>query len=299
MEQEFNQDTALEQEGVAGDIEIPPLEEDGQAGKDEERARESGWVPKEEFRGDLRKWRDAKAWNDHADRYLPIARATNKRLEDELAALKMELKTSKDTLGRITKMQDKFSGDFYTTKIAEIDGAIEQAVSEGDVDRYKKLKTQRDQIIKPEPLKEEEPKPDVARIHPEVARWQADNPWFRVDPKSASGDEVMTAYALYAGRQLAEKNDPVSMSGKEKEFCTKVTEMVKARFPDKFSNSNRQRTEIDEPGLRGGSEVSGVGGNHRTWNNLPVEAKQHCTNVFLKQFPNRTREDYVKIYPWD
>ena len=264
----------------------------------EQRARETGWVPKEEFRGDLRKWRDAGSWNEHADRVLPIARANNKKLEEKIATLETALASSKDTLNRITKMQEKFSGDFYHTELSKITTQIEQAVADGDMARYRELRQQEAKLVRPETVKVEESKSEADVIHPEVAHWRADNPWF--DPESATptADVAMTAYVLAVGNQLAKKNDPTCLPGKEKEFCQKITEMVKKEFPHKFSNLNRQRTEIDEPGLRGGEGFSS-GNNNRDWNHLPPEAKAQCINIYLKQFPGSTKEDYVRAYPWD
>ena len=292
MEQELKTETKSEESSAETERADSQAQEQVQA--EEQHARATGWVPKEEFRGDPRKWRDAGSWNEYADRVLPIARATNKALEEKIAALETELATSKDTLTRITKVQDKFSGDFYDTEVANIEAAIERAVEQGDIPLYRELRTKRDKIVKPEAMKAEEPKAQAESIHPEVAQWREQNPWF--DPESTT-PSAMTAYAMAVGNQLAKQNDPISLPGNEKAFCQRITETVKKEFPHKFANPNRQRTEIDEPDLRGGEGFSS--GNNRDWNHLPPEAKAYCVNVYLKQFPRATREEYVKLYPWD
>ena len=298
MEQELKQEISeqgLETEGGEQEQQA----DDTQRLELEQKARESGWVPKEEFRGDLRRWRDAESWVKHADQYLPIARATNRRLEEKTAALEQELATTRDTLRAITQMQDKYSGDFYEAKAGEIEAAINEAVSNRDVDQVKTLRAQLAKLTKPEPVSKpaETDNNQPQSIHPAIAQWKAENQWFDADLLNPKGDDVMTAYAMRVGAILQAQKDPVSAPGQEEAFCRKVTEMVKAKFPEKFSNPNRQRGGIDETSLRGGSE-SGVAGNRRTWNDLPQEAKDYFSNVFKRDWPNATREEYVGKYPW-
>jgi hypothetical protein len=110
-------------------------------------------------------------------------------------------------------------------------------------------------------------------------QWLADNRWYVEDDK-------LGTFADGA----AEKVRAQGFSGKA--YYDELTRIVKATFPEKFENPNRQRENAV-----GGGEPTSSSGNKKTYKNLPKEAKDAC-DMFVEQ-GIMTREAYVESYEFD
>src|SRR3990172_12212288 len=64
----------------------------------EKEARQLGWTPKEEWKGNPEKWIDAKAFVERGQEIMPILRSNNKRLQQEVSELRGELGKVKELL---------------------------------------------------------------------------------------------------------------------------------------------------------------------------------------------------------
>ena len=64
----------------------------------EQAAREMGWRPKEEFRGDTAKWVDAETFVSRGENFIPILRADREKLRGENAEIKSALAETKTLL---------------------------------------------------------------------------------------------------------------------------------------------------------------------------------------------------------
>ena len=64
----------------------------------EQRAKDMGWAPREEWRGDPERWIDAEQFVHRGEEILPILRSTNRKLQDEVTALKNEVSATKTAL---------------------------------------------------------------------------------------------------------------------------------------------------------------------------------------------------------
>ena len=254
----------------------------------EERAKMQGWSPKEDFRGDPSNWRPADEFVRRADEMMPIMKSVNKRLEGQVNTLKDELSETKGMVSKMVKVQEKYSGDLYETKITDIRAKKREAAKSEDWETYDRLEGLEMQTAKPEPAKPDPPANanHVETVHPEVERWIGENNWF-------GNDREMTDYAAFIGEQLKINNDPLAQVGNEYAFCEKVKRQVQSTFPNKFQNKSRGHTDVDEPNLRGSENTNPSG--KTTYNDLPKDAKEHCKQM-LRDIPNFTKEKYLKDY---
>lgn len=264
----------------------PPPKVDPQV---EERARMQGWVPKEEFRGDKTKWISAESFVKRADEVMPILKSVNKKLETQLSDVNRKLASTEGMIKKMVTIQEKYSGDLYTTQLSEKRALMRKAAQEQDFETYDRLEKEVLTLKAPDPIKPEPPPSEnhMDSPHPEVERWMNENKgWFGIDKE-------MTDYAIFVGEQLKNSKSPLATPGNEYAFCQEVEKKLKTTFPAKFSNPNRNRTEIDESNLRGGD--NNETGGQKTWNDLPQDAKSHCARL-LKEIPGYTKEKYLQDY---
>src|SRR2546421_12509972 len=64
----------------------------------EVKAKELGWAPKEEFRGNPEKWVDAETFLKRGEEILPLVKAQNRKLQNEVTALQRENAETKGLL---------------------------------------------------------------------------------------------------------------------------------------------------------------------------------------------------------
>ena len=255
----------------------------------ERRARLQGWVPKKEFKGDPLNWRPASEFVKRADEMMPILKSVNKKLEGQIEELTTKLTETQKTMERMVKIQTKYSDDFYGTKISDIKAQKLKAVQDGDIETYKRLDEQESKISKPEPIeiKETPDQTTIDGVHPDVKRWMDENrSWFGKDAE-------MTDYATFIGEQLKNAKHYLATPGNEYAFCEEVKQRVQNVFPSKFHNPNQQRSDIDEPNIRGGD--INVDSNKKGWNDLPAEAKTQCMRL-IGEVPGYTKERYIRDY---
>src|SRR4030042_4905842 len=85
----------------------------------EQEARDMGWVPEQEFRGDTSKWRSAEEFVDRGREILPILRKNKEEL----------LKHNRQLKSEIDEMKATFE-DFKEYRKADKDRAYKQAIQD-------------------------------------------------------------------------------------------------------------------------------------------------------------------------
>ena len=256
----------------------------------ENRAKMQGWVPKEEFRGDQAKWISADEFVKRADHMMPILKSVNKRLEGQVSELNKKLSQTQDMIGKMVKIQGKYSEDFYTTKISEIKTEKRKAAEAGDWPTYDRLEIEEGKLTKPETVEVSQSSSSENMMNDdnvEVQRWERENrTWYGTDTE-------MTDYAKFVGDQMVKIKDPLALPGNAYAFCQAIKEKVQKTFPHKFTNPNRNRSDIDESNIRGG-ELPQTG-TKKTWNDLPADAKQQCLKL-INNIKGYTKEKYIQDY---
>jgi len=255
----------------------------------DKRARELGWVPKDEWRGDPERWRPSDDFVKRGEEILPIVNSRVKKLEGENRRYQDEIKSLR---GEMVETRGRMEEDFTTrTKRLEgmaraalqsqrehmwqrFEGEKRKAVIDGNAEEYDRLsKDQREALVafQPEQDYEEPPKrPEPAKAPAQqipqlVTDWMADNDWFNRDP-------VLTALASAHHGELLKDVPGLSLT----ENLERVTGYVKSKFPEKFgikpNGSQPQRSYA--PQVEGGGRQSQGTGRDKGWNDLPNEAKE-------------------------
>lgn len=227
-------------------------------------AREMGWRPKEEFRGDESRWVDAETFVKRGHEVLPLVKAENKRLKREIDEIKATMQ--------------EFKAHHATVKQRAYDDAVvalrkmqSDAVTRGDGDAFAQISAEMENLTA-----EVAKQPAPSGPDPTFLSWKDQNPWYGTDPD-------MTRMADTLGQGLRSMNP----NADGVEILKAVEVDIRNAFPHKFSQK------------RSTSSVDGAGrpedrGGKKSYNALPQDAKAACDR-FVKQGV-MTKEQYVKEY---
>lgn len=257
------------QEAPEGEEQTPETQEQAPSQEVEAEARETGWVPKEEFKGDPAKWRPAGEWVERGKRILTIVQPRLKKAEEENAALRDELRMTKKAIEEVKERSDREARERYERKLAALQDAQRDAAAAGDVEEYDAIEEEKAKLKPPEPAStakpEQAPEQKVQADADALAdEWAKKNPWFDQDP-------AMRSYAAHSLAFLQETTGEKQVSAA---LLDKVTEEVKRRFPEKFTNPRREEAGTVEGGGAGGSGARQArGGNGSLFAKLSASAQ--------------------------
>jgi hypothetical protein len=163
-------------------------------------AKELGWVPKEEFRGEPDKWKPAEQFiRDGRDIQQTTAR---------------ELRSLREQMERVGSVTETIIQDRVATAQAEWQRKMAQAVDDGDTETALKLADQRPTA-----------KPNGTGPDPTVQSWVAKNPWFNSDPLARVKAEELSG-------RLAHLPVP--------EQLAQVERAIRKDFPEHFAAPAKQ-----------------------------------------------------------
>lgn len=243
------------------------------------RAQLYGWVPKEEFRGDLEKWVDADVFVKRADEILPIAKSMNRKLETELISAKQKIENMEKTVKAVIQAHKKSAQGGYERNLSQIKMEQRKAVETGDTATWELLEAEKEKLQKPDEIPEETTKSVTA--DPAVIQWKKDNSWYDTDPELGTYADSVSNFISVRTPGLAPDV-----------FLQKVKDEVKKRFPDKFLNPNRKNPpSVDRTDFGGDG---GDKGGKKTFSDLPADAKKICDELVAQKV--LTREKYIKTY---
>lgn len=227
----------------------------------EKRARDLGWVPETEWRGDPPKggFKSAEDFVKHGEEVLPIVKSQVKRLEADKAELASRLermeadgKQRMERMERATKAALEHQRETLERKYAE---AKEAAVETGDVKKYRELdKQHREELAEldkktaePEGEKDKPKGPQLpAHIKQTIDKWVDENStWY--------ADEEMRGVAIARHGKLLKEKPGLSIE----ENLAQVRDYVKKRFPENFGVDDGDDGQNDDPPPRRGSPVEG------------------------------------------
>jgi hypothetical protein len=262
----------------------------------ETRARTMGWLPLDKFEGPKERWVDADTYLKRGEEFLPILKANNRKLADQVNSVENELRTTKQQLAAA---QEAIEGlkDFRSTLNKEkavdekrsITAAISKARSDGDVEAESQLIEKLGEVTAA--IKEaDKPKakaasgdPAAPELTPAAKEWMAANPWF-------SQDQRKTGLAMGLANEWKAQGKTLGT----KEFFDHVdVEMEKIFDP----NAGRRERPGKVEGSTGSSEGGGGG---KSFADLPAEAQAACKKTASRVVgPGRaykTLADWQKAY---
>lgn len=267
----------------------------------EQAAREMGWRPKEEFKGDPDKWIDATEFVRRGENFVPLLRKENATLKSRLeqqgskiSELESALSEARDAMSAFKEFQTAETRRQVEAARRELVAQIKQAREAGDVDaevsaQVELTKVNAQLAEKPKedkPAAKQEDKP-APKTDPHYEAWLADNPWFADSPRKR-------ALALGIAEEL--RADPANKALVGRAFYDRITEEVDRVFAE------RKESKVD--GGRPAGSASSGGDRKRAYSDLPADAKAVCDRqaerlvgkgrMFATQ--DEWRAHYAKVY---
>lgn len=220
----------------------------------EDRAREMGWRPKEEFRGDDTKWVDAETFVKRGEEILPIVRANAKKTEEDLAKANATIADMKRSFAEFKKFHSQTEQRALERARKELEREMAEAVEAKDHKAVREIAADMAALSK-DVQTDGNGDPYATPDHTKaLSAWKGENPWF-------GSDRVMTA----AANAIADELEAGGVRGEEQ--LAEVSKRIKAEFPHKFENERRKgpaAVEGQTPPRRAGKSRS----------DLPPEARQ-------------------------
>jgi hypothetical protein len=232
----------------------------------EAEAREMGWLPPGEFKGDPTKAVDAETFVKRGEEFIPFLKAANKRLEKQVEQVTK-------TLAKFKDHHDKTEQRAYDRALKDLKAELAIATKAGDEAAVEEIADQLADLKAEATPKGEAPTHDAEIID----AWIAENAWYK-------SDDVMAA----AAAAIASKLESQGLTDTAKQLA-EVTKRIKAEFPHKFENPRRREAgAVEAPG-------AGRAARGKTYADLPPDAKKMC-DEFVRDIPGFKREAYVKDY---
>lgn len=238
------------------------------ASESEEKARAQGWVPKDDYKGDPAKWRDADAFLEVGSKINAVQKERNEKLTSEVLELKK-------TMQQLVNDQQAQKEKAVEKAIKALKAERAEAINQGDGERVNAIDDQIDAT------KEQAKASKDAIENPDFKSWHKENEWYLKD-------KVLTAEA----NDLFDKLTRSGGFGNAQEVYDTITSELKDRFPNKFKNPNREEPSTVE---RNEAAPRKKG---KTFADLPSDAKAACEK-YVRDIPGYSREKYLATYEWD
>lgn len=240
----------------------------------ESEARNMGWLPKDQFKGNPDQWVDADEFVERGKHVMPLLLANNKRLQRELLTRDAQIATLAEQLNGATSAIQKLEKHYTEANKRAVENAksqlkaeLRQARENNDVDAEFDIREKIDQLnaasakaedANPAPAKSVAPAP---ALDPEFVDWKARNDWFGVDAKRTK--EIMRI-----GEDLRDEgNDLVGAA-----FLDECVRILNERNKPATPKHEAPVSKVD--GVSRGARTGN--GGRKSFNDLPPEARQAC-----------------------
>lgn len=229
-------------------------------------ARESGWVPKDEYlkkeNAEEHKWVDAGEFLRRGELF--------KRIEDQ----SKQLKDVRTALNEMKKLHSQVREVEYKRALDALKLQKKTALVDGDADAVIDIDDRID-LVKDE-IRKQQAEPAQAQEtteHPEFQAWSSRNSWY-------GNSAPMRAFADALGRDLAASGNSPS------EVLKKVEAEVRKEFPHKFRNPNQ-----DKPGA---VEAGSGAGTRSTGSFVLSDEERRIMNTFIRTGAFKTEKEYIE-----
>ena len=254
----------------------PTLEDVGEPEINEEilaEARNDGWRPLEEFKGDPKKWVSAEIFVQRGREINPILRKSNARLQAEIDSLKHTLADTNSSLQKVHEYNAKIEQRAYERAVINLRAERKQALVEQDMDTVAEIDDKLDE------LKENKPTPPVqaqeqipAQVDPALSSWMAENrTWFNTE------NQDMVDHANGVGIRLRREN-PALMGVA---FLDTIKQEVERAFPEKFGSKRGTPAAVE------GSAAAGAGaprGRGKGVTSLPADVQKQFKSLSAEKW---------------
>ena len=227
-----------------------------------------GWIPPSRFRGDPERFVDADVYIERGETVLPIVKEQNKRLHAELETLRGEsqktvaaLKAAQDSISQIEERHSVDTQKAVEAARRQVKLQLSAASEAGDHDGVAELTDRLTQLnTTPPPVKQAPPPPpQVFQPPPDLAEWNAENPWFGTNKRK-------TALALGIAQELRDAGE----SGVGRVFFEKVAAEVARELGETTPRGDKVE------GARNGAESEPRGNGRKGFASMPADARAAC-----------------------
>lgn len=255
----------------------------------EAEARDMGWVPEAEFKGDKKpaKFLDAKEFVERGETVLPFVQRENKRLREEREKKDREFEERISRLTKATEATLKTQRENHARELTELTARRDAAVQSGDLNQFKTLdkqitdhKANAPQVEDFKPAANADADPVKAAEQTEAAWVEENKDWYGSDPQ-------MTGYAVWFSQQNARPD--LSMADNLK----LTLEAVKKQFPMKFGKAGANAHAPVDSG--GDPKPSTNESKSPLYDKLPKEAKALADQA-VKDGVYKTKEEWARVY---
>lgn len=226
----------------------------------EKTARDRGWKPKEEYKGDPNNWAPADEYVRLTEDNVVFQRRAIGEMQKQIDATHKGMQQFIE-LNEREKRQAAEEG--YKRALADMDARIRAAAEQGDIETLDKTLKMRDQVIG------EQAKiniPPVQTIDPQFAvekdNWEKENTWFNNNP-------ILRDFAIRESQSLASQGITKS------EQLRRVTSAVKETFPHLFQNPNRNNAPVMTATQQPNAPIRRES-TKPSYDRLNAEAKRNC-----------------------
>lgn len=231
----------------------------------EEAAGKGGWLPKDQWTGDPEKWVDAPKFVLRAAEILP-------QLTADLKDARAEIRTVKKAVADSAKFISAAEKRAYDQGVAAAQARLDTAAASGDVEGVRNA-TKEIVDLATDAITTAPAQPATT---PEFDAWKADNSWFGTD-------RAMTAAAV------AIANEAEAEGYKDKALIKETDARIRAKFPQLYTNPNRDRAA---PVEGGGNAPRKTG---KSFSDMPQDARE-MVSYFEKNTKGFNRDKYIRDY---
>lgn len=261
----------------------------------EQRARNMGWRPQEEYKGS-RPWMPADEFVENIERNVPLMLERNRFLNDEVTKLNRKLDDSSRKLDDTLKVLQEFrqynetvAQTAYERARRELEEKRDRQIADADVEGARKTIAEIEALKKPE-IKTAPAEPETKQKHDEPAR----------QPEISAAAQAF----ISANRKIVDDPDlyqiSVGLHGRnlkkgmtEEESFAVLAEQVRAVAPEMFENPARKAPGAVSPPAPPKTPNKG----RKTYEDLPPWAKDQCDR-FCRTIEGFTRDKYVADFDW-
>jgi hypothetical protein len=207
----------------------------------ERRARNMGWRPRDEFRGDPDRWVDADEFVERGERLLPLLQERSRAADRTITDLRDQVTRQGETLNSMLQTARNAERVGYRRAMQELNEKRTQAVERGDMQAFAAVE-QAIRELGPEPVAEPQrpaapaPGQPQANHDPAVVAWVNRNAWFRNDP--------VANVAMIAAMQQVERERP---GDSVDEHLLAAEAVIRRRFPEHFPAARRSGNGAASP----------------------------------------------------
>jgi len=205
---------------------LDPQEEQGSGQAEiEQRARNMGWRPREEFRGDASRWLPAEEFVERGERMLPLLQERNRAADRQINDLQRQIGEQGETLNVMLESTRRAEQAGYRRAMQELYQQRARAVELGDTAAFQAVEQAMRELGPPPEVaqQQQQPRQQQANTDPVIQAWVRQNPWFT--------QNRMANVAMIAAMQEAERMNPTATTA---DHLMEAETEIRRRFPEHF-----------------------------------------------------------------